>query len=560
MVQGERIGVQRKRGRNWLLRLLFSLLAFAYIGLTVFTNNKTISTDHLHHLDQALPAIHSKGHDNKNQTKPLADGILRSVRLQGSDDSATKEILNISTIDKSDQNPSLEKSTLDGSTRNIQAALAVARKRRKAFKKQKQIRGVQEAKLQKHLNLTLDFSDFDPKVMHESLLDFYHVPVDNTSRLWDDPQSRLPEWMKRYLRWHTYMKSQLANETIANGPNPIKVIVMQCLESDDHCGGVSDRLKPLPFMLRHAYYTKRMLLIYWNRPRILEAFLLPPKGGMDWRVPPWMVPTIEKRRSGVFTFSDDTLRSWSRTDLTLVRSRFQDYHGGMYHYDAQLVEEDVSFADVFHDLWRIAFTPSPPVRELLESDMTRLGLIPGQYVGAHLRALYAIDDRSKRVTRNWAKNAMNCATELRSRKTIFFVSDSSNATLYAREYAAERNATIITRTPNPNPPLHMDKVHDWLTRNISDFYDSFIDIYIMAHADCLTYNKGGYGLLGLYMSRNSSCGLRQDAIDRPKIHHPCMWVDDPQHGTQATRDNMPLNPFVSNKSIYGEPMDIVSPL
>jgi hypothetical protein len=187
--------------------------------------------------------------------------------------------------------------------------------------------------------------------------------------------------------------------------------------------------------------------------------------------------------------------------------------------------------------------------------MDRLGLVPGDYVAAHLRVLYAISDRAEEVKLDWARNAVNCASELRPRKTIFFVSDSTNATFYAKQYAAQLNATLISRIPNPDPSLHIDKVSNWRRRNISDFYDSFIDLYIMGQADCLTYNKGGFGWLGLYMSRNASCGVRQDALGRPKIRHPCQWVNDPTHGTQLTRDRIPKEPVVIGQKIYGEPME-----
>ena len=62
---------------------------------------------------------------------------------------------------------------------------------------------------------------------------------------------------------------------------------MQCLADQDkqRCGGTADRLKPIPFMLRMAYNTRRTLLIRWTRPAKLEEFLVPPKGGIDWRVP-----------------------------------------------------------------------------------------------------------------------------------------------------------------------------------------------------------------------------------------------------------------------------------
>lgn len=532
-------GPQRKRSRNWVLRLFFAGLILAYTALSVFTNTNVVLPDD-------GPTSLEKSLTYRNKTV--------------ANDTTHKEYY---TPNMNDDQAIIHKTALEGSTIQLQAAISTRRQRRnrrnrpnhRNHNKKKRVRGYQEARLQKLLNWTLDLSEYDPKALHESLIDYYDVPSDNTSRLWDNPQSRIPGWMKRYLRWHSYKRSQLVNEAAAKQLEPVKLLVMQCLASDDHCGGVSDRLKPLPYLIRNAYYTKRLLLIYWSRPSHLEAFLVPPRGGLDWTVPQWMVPTIESQSTGVFTFSEDTLRSWSRTDISLVRSRFQDYHGGMHNYNAQLVEGEVSFAELFHDLWRIAFTPSPPVRALLESDMRRLGLVPGQYVGAHLRALYAITSRPDSVTQNWANNAMNCASELRPGKAIFFVSDSDKATEYAIQYAVQRNATIITRTPNPNPPVHMDKVSNWRTRNISDFFDSFVDIYIMGHADCLTYNKGGYGLLGLFMSRNYSCGLRQDAIDRPHIRNPCTWMDEKVNNTETTRHITPLKWNISNAIIYEDPMN-----
>ena len=82
-----------------------------------------------------------------------------------------------------------------------------------------------------------------------------------------------------------------------------------------------------------------------------------------------------------------------------------------------------------------------------------------------------------------------------------------------------------------------------------------MDLYILAQADCVTYNKGGYGVFGLLMGRNATCGLRQDAMDRPVIHKPCHWVDDPLNGTQTTQDHYQKVSSVSNDPVYLEPMN-----
>ena len=73
-----------------------------------------------------------------------------------------------------------------------------------------------------------------------------------------------------------------------------RLYVMQCLRDHDEekCGGTADRLKPFLYQLREAYERKRLLLIYWTKPARLEEFLVPPKGGIDWRVPTWLEPIV----------------------------------------------------------------------------------------------------------------------------------------------------------------------------------------------------------------------------------------------------------------------------
>ena len=183
------------------------------------------------------------------------------------------------------------------------------------------------------------------------------------------------------------------------------------------------------------------------------------------------------------------VRAYARTNETLIRSRFQSFHGGLIWYDDQTIDGEYKSSQLFHHVWKISFTPSIAVRTAIENEMERLHIVPGSYTGAHLRALYGKEDRSEIVKLNWAENAINCASEIRPTKPIFFTSDSRNATYYAKLYGTKRNATIRTRVPNPNPPYHIDKVKNYKTYPASDFYDTFIDLYILAQADCITYNK-----------------------------------------------------------------------
>ena len=293
-------------------------------------------------------------------------------------------------------------------------------------------------------------------------------------------------------------------------------------------------------------------------------------------------------------FIQDAVKSRTR----IVRTKYQEYSGGQYWYDwvrttgqqptppgadraldketyKQLLQNsgriEATYEQVFHDVWRILFTPSPAIATIIEDELHRMDLVPGNYVSAHLRALYNLKDRPENQKVNWAENALNCASNLLSPSSssssssssparFFFVSDSFNATYYARRYAQNKsNAVVQTRVPNPNPPLHFDRTPNWKERHVSEFYDTFVDLYLIALGGCVTYNKGGFGHMGwLVGAGNTTCRLRQDAMDRPKIHNKCYWTD----GGDGENRRQPKQFFVhhtndevgGDKSIFLKPM------
>jgi hypothetical protein len=346
------------------------------------------------------------------------------------------------------------------------------------------------------------------------------------TKVWNMPYSTFPypTWIQDYLNWHQFKRQTWSRDTFSNN----RWMVIQCIKSQLTCGGISDRLKSIVYMLRVAYLSQRILIIHWNKPHALTEFLVPPKGGVDWRAPPWLTKLIETPELGMESGKSPgnvlDLALKRTHSFIMTRMSMQDYHAGRFWYDAQLQPGEVNFETIFHHVWKLFFTPSPAVRQRLENAMTEMNLVPYNYTAAHCRVLYAQSDRPQYQQRNWAENAVNCASELRPKMDIFFTSDSADATRYAHQYGVSRNATLHTRIPTPNPPLHIE--FGGPHRPASDYIDGFVDLYILAEATCVTYNKGGYGVLGLLMGRNATCGLRQDALDRPKIHHPCHWVDD----------------------------------
>jgi hypothetical protein len=139
-------------------------------------------------------------------------------------------------------------------------------------------------------NMTIDTTNSKfmynmTNIMHQDPLLYSKFDSDQVGgNLWKQSK-KLPLWMKKYFLWHREQRQICLNP---QDWKSCKYLIMECLEKHTQCGGTSDRLKPLPTMLRMAASTDRLLLIHWNRPAKLEEFLLPPKGGLDWRVPDWL--------------------------------------------------------------------------------------------------------------------------------------------------------------------------------------------------------------------------------------------------------------------------------
>jgi hypothetical protein len=134
-------------------------------------------------------------------------------------------------------------------------------------------------------------SYFDPPTyqFHNSSIDpFYNISSDGTN-LWDD-EPNLSPWIKAYFNWHKHKRKHWNGDDWESE----RWMIMQCLADQDkrRCGGTADRIKTVPTALRMAYETHRILLIRWTRPAMLEEFLVPPKGGFDWRVPSWMAEVV----------------------------------------------------------------------------------------------------------------------------------------------------------------------------------------------------------------------------------------------------------------------------
>jgi hypothetical protein len=89
--------------------------------------------------------------------------------------------------------------------------------------------------------------------------------------LWQN-NPNIPDWMKDYFDWHTQQIPKL-NE---NNWRDSKYLVLSCELKTERCGGVSDRLKPIPLILLAANRSQRLFLIHWENRVPSRNFWSPP--------------------------------------------------------------------------------------------------------------------------------------------------------------------------------------------------------------------------------------------------------------------------------------------
>jgi hypothetical protein len=234
----------------------------------------------------------------------------------------------------------------------------------------------------------------------------------------------------------------------------------------------------------------------------------------------------------------DEARDVASSSVFGVRAKYQSYDGGQGWYNDQLKGNETVFNEVFHDVWRVCFTPSPNIARKIKREMNQKGLAPGEYASAHLRALYAQEARSAGQTRIWTRNAVNCASKLRPGKPIFFASDSKVASEYSVIYGEKMKGTVATHENKPDPPLHLDKAENFtdtsMSRHpISHYHDTFVDLYLLALGRCVYISKGGYGHWGLLIGGNTTC-VGKFKRGKGRIINPCNWTL-PSYGEPVTK-------------------------
>ena len=201
-------------------------------------------------------------------------------------------------------------------------------------------------------------------------------------------------------------------------------------------------------------------------------------------------------------------------------------------------EPQPSYEQVFRPCWKMSFQPSAAVQSRIDQSLQGLGLQTDRYVAVHIRALYQQAAGPKKTV-FVAKNALHCASQLRRSKhePILVATDAIQSTVAAIEYAAEHHpSTAVVVTPRPLDqshkqdiaPLHLDRGSTFLSKNASDwtqeadpaaYYDTFVDLYLLANARCIAYHLGNYGKWANLLSSDPSCSVNH-------FKKMCRWKED----------------------------------
>ncbi len=292
----------------------------------------------------------------------------------------------------------------------------------------------------------------------------------------------LPLWLQEYFNWHR-------EQTSSNNPDT-KYIVMSCLP-EDTCGGLSDRLRPMPFFLFMAKYTKRVLCINWKKNYGLDEFLQPiPNVGIEWRCPKDVddyydiqQTTHDQRKAPSIKFGTCSKRGhkpyakcieseikrvnknihakyasidlWSRAADPMNEANLlvqQHSYGFNLEAKAFLMPyiSGSQYPEMIEHIFRVMFEPIPVLARRINATMTKLGLVENDYVSTHARCRYPnrhlehltgsldydiiggmkFEGNVKIYLVNILNNALECGHKLAPDLKLFMITDHNDATNY----------------------------------------------------------------------------------------------------------------------------------
>jgi hypothetical protein len=358
-----------------------------------------------------------------------------------------------------------------------------------------------------------------PETLAKNVWEEDHPPAEFS---WNSSQV-LPHWFRHYVKWHQDQRQLLMPSNW--NTSGFQYLVQRCTISEA-CGGGSDRLLGIPFKVAMAARSKRLFFIIWQRPCPLEEFLVAPSGGLDWRPPGWLQAAFLSQMSEKPRLDSEDMHSYvqalnggqATTNTTMLDVRFGATLYVEDWYNSFKNKSEASFQEVYHDIWSTLFQPSPAVQRRIDSELQKLELQPGKYDSLHIRAQYAQLESDDGLV----QNATNCAlfghpSFSNHSPPLYIATDTPMVSIKASQHAQNYNWTAVIRNTTGVDPIHLDRGSNFLefaksnlTRGLppSAYYDTFVDLYLLANSRCSTFGRGGFGRWAQLVGPNSDCTLR----------------------------------------------------
>ena len=247
-------------------------------------------------------------------------------------------------------------------------------------------------------------------------------------------------------------------------------------------------------------------------------------------------------------------------------------------------EEEPSIESIYHMIWDRIFQPTPSVQTLIDRSMNQLNLTKNKYVAVHIRALYdhqhhQVKEEEEenqeggtttvtRVLQDEYENAINCGSQLRSSSNsssttaatttasssssinsnndpIFVASDSNDVIKGAFEYGRQNHIPVVSNQNTafeqqdqkqhvPHLLLHLDRGTSFLEAGKdtmtqmyqpSDYYSTFVDLYLLKNARCIAYGRGGYGKWAQLLQQQQLGQSQTHTGANAQGYHPSCSID-----------------------------------
>mmetsp|Transcript_42698 Transcript_42698/g.103258 ORF Transcript_42698/g.103258 Transcript_42698/m.103258 type:complete len:446 (+) Transcript_42698:206-1543(+) len=351
-----------------------------------------------------------------------------------------------------------------------------------------------------------------------------------------DSAIRIPDWIQGYKIWHKRQRRRYDKE----GATDVKFLVVACLKRTQ-CGGLSDRIRSIPYWLVLAEKTDRVLLIHWSKKFKLEDFWIPPRSDeLDWTLferwktrPPFINSCILKPAKVLPEFHDESNHQGimnslqSSEGVVCVKTR-ADLTSIVYDSFGTTDINQIVVSNVFQSL----FNPTETLQEYINTiKKEQIGLNANeQYLAAHIRALYPLKSESglvfptwqehSEMIKRWAHKAVESVIGAykktqnsqanASLPPVYVASDSADVV----DYLLSSNASWPTRLlglKKSLPRHHLEL--DTANNSAYDMFPLFFDISMLSHAKCLSFGIGSYGKLGARLS-----GLECITQHRKSLH------------------------------------------